>query len=850
MRGLLLTIAILSGSLPLDLGQTINPQNYSMVRHHATIGEINETNMFVLDYTMPDQDVTLYFYFYPLEPLNRFSFTEEEPKATLPIITHRPFTISDVRISEQHDDFWFVNGEILVIATRYTSYRQMEHLLGELGGEIVGFIQVPNMFQVYFANVTEDDLFALRDLLNTHEYIVTAALNTIEINRGFSVDPWGLGASTDNWGRVFPPPIAIEGERYVIPNDLFWQNDWHDFNNRNVGGRNWGVEVINAPELWWYFENYRQRFTEYINVGVIDNFFEDHEDLDIEVVNDNYFFGLFEMRNHGVFVGGIIGATPNNNRGIAGITWNANMFGYAMDSSDAQSSVGLLNSVMDYTSAKASLFANNVRVINVSRGRSIIEIPQGYELQFDISNHEILLNEREIMTGFLGAYLDSGHDFLIVQSGGNRSSGNHITGTGWVDTRYGGIYRNIIEPRVRDRIIIVGSMTAEHHTSFPIATGVAPWFTSQLAVDDNINFIFAPGHSIFSLSVNNGGTVENGTSAAAPFVTGVAAKVWSANPNLTGSQVRELILNNAHPTLSLEINTERGLFTYPVLYAPAPVRAAWETVGQGYPNFTHATIMGGIQVFQYGFPMPIQVDLDIDLSIYRLSDLELVATTTAEREGWQHVFYYHLPRDVYALRFNIAGAGEIVRIVDTTVPFSYLLIDITYGLYNGLSIYIDNVRVVTEGLPFLYPQPRIDRGRIIAPAGSFANALGFHYGYMAGTDNILLTRQEEDMTTFINLPLEADDFLVVQVQLPHLSIERDGIFIDGITHQLIDDIRFLPIRSIAYALRYDVDWDYNLNRADIRTGRFASPSALARLRAAPRSQENITRHTIGSVEWR
>ncbi len=53
--------------------------------------------------------------------------------------------------------------------------------------------------------------------------------------------------------------------------------------------------------------------------------------------------------------------------------------------------------------------------------------------------------------------------------------------------------------------------------------------------------ISAPGSMIRSTS--NNGTVEfrNGTSMAAPHVTGIAAKIWSHNPSMTAQEVRDLL---------------------------------------------------------------------------------------------------------------------------------------------------------------------------------------------------------------------------------------------------------------------------------------------------------------------
>lgn len=60
----------------------------------------------------------------------------------------------------------------------------------------------------------------------------------------------------------------------------------------------------------------------------------------------------------------------------------------------------------------------------------------------------------------------------------------------------------------------------------------------------------APGVDIYStkyLSV----TKDSGTSYSAPFVTGAAALIWSINPNLSVSSVRNYILNNVDVLSSL-----------------------------------------------------------------------------------------------------------------------------------------------------------------------------------------------------------------------------------------------------------------------------------------------------------
>jgi subtilisin family serine protease len=67
---------------------------------------------------------------------------------------------------------------------------------------------------------------------------------------------------------------------------------------------------------------------------------------------------------------------------------------------------------------------------------------------------------------------------------------------------------------------------------------------ASLTATGVVNFGFYPNNSAFlRLSEENRGF--SGTSAAAPNVTGVASLVWSANPNLTAGQIKQILSQTA-----------------------------------------------------------------------------------------------------------------------------------------------------------------------------------------------------------------------------------------------------------------------------------------------------------------
>ena len=68
----------------------------------------------------------------------------------------------------------------------------------------------------------------------------------------------------------------------------------------------------------------------------------------------------------------------------------------------------------------------------------------------------------------------------------------------------------------------------------------------------------APGVGILSTTNGNTYSVMNGTSTAAPYVSGAAALLLAANPNLTIAQLKGMLIFNGDPLPSLAGKTLTG----------------------------------------------------------------------------------------------------------------------------------------------------------------------------------------------------------------------------------------------------------------------------------------------------
>ena len=201
--------------------------------------------------------------------------------------------------------------------------------------------------------------------------------------------------------------------------------------------------------------------------------------------------------SHGTFCAGIIAASINNSLGIDGISNSVEIMGLrAVPNGDEY----------DKDVALAIRYAvdNGAQVVNMSFGKSYS--PQKWMVDEAIKYAE----ERGV---------------LLVHAAGNSNKDLDVSD-------------NYPSDQMNDDSYAVNVLTIGASTIKPKKTIAADFSNyGKKRVD-----FFAPGHSIISTHPDNNYDQGNGTSFAAPVVSGVAALVWSYFPELTRDELKEILM--------------------------------------------------------------------------------------------------------------------------------------------------------------------------------------------------------------------------------------------------------------------------------------------------------------------
>jgi subtilisin len=311
-------------------------------------------------------------------------------------------------------------------------------------------------------------------------------------------------------------------------------------NAPKLGGNNWGADLINAPTAWNNGYTGKGIVVAVLDTGVDYN----HQDLKNNIwsnskeiagngidddgngyIDDVQGWNFNDSNNnvldnngHGTHVSGTI-AAENNGIGVTGIAYDAKIM--AVKVLDAQGS-GSYASI-----AKGIYYAadNGANIINMSLGGS--------------SSNDTLKSAIEYA---------SKKGVIMVMAAGNEGDSMPA-----YPARY-----------AYNSGIAVGAVDKNNNfTDFSNRSG-----------SKEITYVTAPGVDVYSTVPNNKYANYTGTSMATPHVAGVVALILSANPSLSESKIRQIIIstsansvNNPQPTTPSPSPSQPGL-EMPSLFPP------------------------------------------------------------------------------------------------------------------------------------------------------------------------------------------------------------------------------------------------------------------------------------------
>ncbi|MFM2063682.1 MAG: hypothetical protein RLZZ507_3353 [Cyanobacteriota bacterium] len=292
-------------------------------------------------------------------------------------------------------------------------------------------------------------------------------------------------------------------------------------NVADLGGNNWGNDIVNAPEAWARGYTGQGIVVAVIDSGVdinhsdlrdniwrntgeiVGNGIDDDRNGYIDDVN-GWNFGSNQNNNnvlpgttsqgqgHGTHVAGTIAAS-NNGIGVTGVAHQARIMAIRMGDVDDQ---GRFTNAGSLATAIRYAVNNGANVINMSLGWT---------------------DSQELRDAL--AYAAS-RNVITVSAAGNSSLSSPGTPAQYA-TQYG---------------LSVGAVDINR----TIAN-----FSNRAGSNSAMQHVVAPGVNIYSTTPGNTYGFSSGTSMAAPHVAGVVALMLSANRNLTHAQVREILTSSA-----------------------------------------------------------------------------------------------------------------------------------------------------------------------------------------------------------------------------------------------------------------------------------------------------------------
>ena len=347
-----------------------------------------------------------------------------------------------------------------------------------------------------------DDTNKINDLLLNNDIVLAEYVGTIEDFEGNT-----LSTPNDYFEHSALPNYWIPDGTFASDGDVHQPYQLH-----NIRGYE-HLELINARQAWNITTGNPS-----VVIGIRDiNFNQLHPEI-AGKINATYGTMSTTEGGHGVSVAGTAaGNTNNTGIGLSSIGYDSSLIFVTGSNAFTSGTSGY---------AGTSLFLaenhNDIKVINISMGSS---------------SNSFLTPRAEAFQHIK----DSLNVTVVVAAGNGNYSGSNIT-----DYYYPASYEHVIS------VSSVGSYNNYGHVHDNGAS--VDWKDVHEQVIGNSAYnhqhndsidIVAPGYTIPVPRELNSYMIGRGTSYAAPIVSGVAALMYAAHPNITAAEVKEILQNTA-----------------------------------------------------------------------------------------------------------------------------------------------------------------------------------------------------------------------------------------------------------------------------------------------------------------
>ena len=287
--------------------------------------------------------------------------------------------------------------------------------------------------------------------------------------------------------------------------------------------KTWGLYDIGAPSVWDTSTGSHDIYVAVIDTGI------DSSNPDLDNVSTEYSYStdtnLKDTHGHGTHVAGVIGARGNNGKGIAGVNWDVQLISVrVLTGTDGNGQpAGTVKDVIKGINYVTGLLNNgvNIKAVNMSL-ETYIKLVPGHDNFVKDPFWRALKDLSELNKAV-----------MVV------AAGNSAQTVGQPNTE--GKYVYPASFAGLDNMITVGALNKD---------GSLASFSNKGAD------VAAPGVAILSTWLQTGTTSEvalkedQGTSMAAPFVSGAAALLASISSDITAYQLKQAILGGSTASVS------------------------------------------------------------------------------------------------------------------------------------------------------------------------------------------------------------------------------------------------------------------------------------------------------------